>query len=402
MSSDRIHYLLQQLLHHQCTPDEKEELALWIDTLPGGEAWKTQLAAVWKDYQPDSHMNAASADHILQEIIKQDRSVPVPAGRPVRMFFNKWRIAATVALFGCISVVAYMHGRPQKGETAATGSVSGKPGDIVPGGNKAVLTLWNGAKVYLNQVPVGARVAPVMPQAVKVAGGLLSFAQAPAAKTPAGGMNTVFTPRGGQYQVILPDGSKVWLNAESSITFPSAFGAASRKVSVSGEAYFEIAADAAKPFTVSILSPEGRRLGTVRVLGTHFNINAYADESTIKTTLLEGAVSVSGTADTRVLAAGQQAQFSESGPVRLIPDADLREAVAWKDGLFDFEGSDIQNVMRRIARWYDVQVIYRNTTSAHFMGTISRNVNLSEVLKMLEMTGEVHFEVTGKTVTVLP
>lgn len=408
MSNDRLQYLLEQLLHHACTEEEKEELALWVDTLGDDQVWKSRLRDIWKDYRPDRQMDDSTADTILAEIIGQVPGVREQEVPPVyrKRRFRSWQAAAAVALLAALSLIGYIYVKPQSSPAVVSSGDTGKAHDIAPGGNKAVLTLWNGTRIYLNKVHVGAQVVPGTSQAVKLGNGLLAF------NRPAGHagsrvrFNTVSTPRGGQYQIILPDGSRVWLNAESSLKFPSAFTGGSRKVTVTGEAYFEVAPHAGQPFSVSILSAEGHDEGTIRVLGTRFNVNAYSDDSAVTATLLEGAIRVTdadqGEGEGRVLAPGEQAVLIAGRPVRVLRDVNVGEAVAWKNGLFDFEGNDIQSVMRQLARWYDVAVVYRNTTSAHFMGTISRNVNISEVLKMLEMTGEVHFDVTEKTITVLP
>jgi ferric-dicitrate binding protein FerR (iron transport regulator) len=353
-------------------------------------------------------MDASTADTILAEIIGQVPGVREQEAQPLyrKRRLRGWQIAASTALLAGMSLIWYIYMKPLNSPAVVSNAGTGKAHDIAPGGNKAVLTLWNGTRIYLNKVHVGAQVVPGTPQAVKLGNGLLAF------NRPAGHagspvrFNTVSTPRGGQYQIILPDGSRVWLNAESSLKFPSAFSGPSRKVTVTGEAYFEVASHAGQPFSVSILSAEGHDEGTIRVLGTRFNVNAYSDDSAVRATLLEGAIRITdaeqGEAEDRVLAPGEQAVFTAGKPLRVLRDVNVGEAVAWKNGLFDFEGNDIQSVMRQLARWYDVTVVYHNTTSAHFMGTISRYVNISEVLTILEMTGEVHFDVTEMTIAVLP
>jgi ferric-dicitrate binding protein FerR (iron transport regulator) len=209
-------------------------------------------------------------------------------------------------------------------------------------------------------------------------------------------MNTMQTPRGGQYGVILPDGSKVWLNAASSLTYPTAFTGVDRSVQLKGEAYFEVADNKDKPFIVMVGNMQ------VNVLGTHFNVMAYEDENAIKTTLLEGAVKVTNGGAAHLLKPGQEGRLDRSSDAFKLLEVDANEAIAWKNGVFQFGGASIETVMREIVRWYDVDVEYQGRTNEHFRGAISRSVNASEVFKMLELTGAVHFTIDKKKIIVKP
>jgi transmembrane sensor len=219
--------------------------------------------------------------------------------------------------------------------------------------------------------------------------------------------NTIAVPRGGRYQLLLPDGSHVWLNAASTLRYPSAFTGAQRRVELDGEAYFEVSSlpaspggggekTARMPFIVQVNGTE------VEVLGTHFNIMAYKDEASINTTLLEGAVRVSKDDHHQLLKPGQQAQLHPSGAITLVKKADTEKAVAWKNGAFKFDGSDIGTIMRQAARWYDIDVEYKGKVNEEFYGTIGQEMNLSQILSVLEKTGLVHFTIEGRKVTVLP
>jgi ferric-dicitrate binding protein FerR (iron transport regulator) len=211
--------------------------------------------------------------------------------------------------------------------------------------------------------------------------------------------NAITTPKGRQYQLTLADGSKVWLNAASSIRYPTAFPGNERVVEITGEAYFEITPDRIKPFRVFVKGME------VQVLGTHFNINSYDDEATIKTTLLEGSVKVKMNNNTRLLLPGQQAQISSNagdGDIKVVKDIDLAVVMAWKNGYFSFDKTDLGAVMRQISRWYIVDIIYTGKIpDRKFGGEISRNNNLSEVLKILEES-KVKFRIEGAKIFVLP
>jgi ferric-dicitrate binding protein FerR (iron transport regulator) len=206
--------------------------------------------------------------------------------------------------------------------------------------------------------------------------------------------NTLSTPRGGQYQLVLPDGSKVWLNASSSIHFPTAFAGHERNVELTGEAYFEIAKNKQKPFHVNVNGMQ------VEVLGTHFNVNAYGDEGAIKTSLLEGSVKIKKGNISGLLKPGQQGVLKKNSTDLEIKNADMNEAIAWKNGLFEFDGADIKSIMREIGRWYDVDVVYAGKVpDRRFEGKISRDAQLSDVLKILALSN-VKFSVEGKKIIV--
>jgi ferric-dicitrate binding protein FerR (iron transport regulator) len=209
--------------------------------------------------------------------------------------------------------------------------------------------------------------------------------------------NTVTTPRGGQYQLLLSDGSKVWLNSASSIRFPVSFTGNIRRIEVTGEAYFEVAKDPFIPFKVDV---DGKN--EVEVLGTHFNINSYADEGSIKTTLLEGSVKVTSlkTGESKLITPGQQAQLNTNGQIA-INKADLDKVMAWKNGYFNFDGADTRMVMQLISRWYDVDVVYEgDIPQKEFGGDMEKNLNLSQVLKSLEKN-DLHCRLEGKKLIVM-
>jgi ferric-dicitrate binding protein FerR (iron transport regulator) len=192
----------------------------------------------------------------------------------------------------------------------------------------------------------------------------------------------------------LADGTKVWLNAASSLQYPATFSGKTRKVMLTGEGYFEVAKNTAMPFHVQVNTMD------VEVLGTHFNINSYANESAIRTTLLEGSVKVEEGRQVRTLQPGQQAAVVTNDEMKVLDHADLEEAVAWKDGMFQFKGADIETVLRQAERWYDVQFDYKGGIAVRFSGQISRSANAEQLLKILELTGRVKFEIHGKTIVV--
>ena len=230
---------------------------------------------------------------------------------------------------------------------------------------------------------------------VKKLGGLLEY-KAPASfiRDTVISYNTVSTPRGGQYQIVLSDGSKVWLNAASSIRFPTAFSGSLREVELTGEAYFEVAKNKEKPFQVKVRDMK------IAVLGTHFNVKAYEDEAETKTSLLEGSVKIIQGKEAGLLKPGQQAVINFKDDKVKIATADMVEVIAWKNGLFRFEGANIETIMREIGRWYDVEIVYAGKVPMRrFEGKINRNAGLSEVLRILELSN-VKFSIAGKKIIV--
>lgn len=261
--------------------------------------------------------------------------------------------------------------------------------DVNPGGNKAVLTLADGSKIMLDDAKNGVLVNQGNIKVSKINGEVVYISSATAKTEQKIAYNTLETPSGGQFKLVLPDGSQVWLNAKSSIRYPTVFLGNERKVEITGEAYFEIEKDKLKPFRVVANNQ------LTEVLGTHFNINAYADESTINTTLLEGSVKVSALKGNNMafLKPGQQSRFLNSAEFKVLSDVDLDEAVAWKNGFFEFNGADFNAIMRQLSRWYDVDVAIPNFPQKEFDGVISRKVPLSKVLRMLELTSKLEFKI---------
>ena len=270
--------------------------------------------------------------------------------------------------------------------------------DIAPGKNTATLTLANGKKIKLNDAVNGelAREAGVI--ITKTEDGALVYEILSNSEETIK-MNTLSTAMGESYQLRLPDGSMVWLNAATTLKYPTNFSKLeNRKVTLTGEAYFEVFKDKKRPFVVATDKQE------VQVLGTHFNVNSYADESSVKTTLLEGIVRVSllnARAGGVLLKPNEQAV--NTGAVIDVTQVEAADAIAWKNGEFLFDEEPLESIMRKIARWYNVEVVYKDIRkSKRFGGTVSKFGNVSDVLKMLELTGEVHFKIEGRVITVMP
>jgi len=284
--------------------------------------------------------------------------------------------------------------------------VKTKPQDLPPGRDAATLTLADGKTIILDSAN-GAITQQGGATVINLKG-QVSYANKPGKSNPAAVVyNTVNTARGNQYQLILADGSRVWLNSASSLRFPTSFTGNRREVELDGEGYFEVAKDASKPFHVKTRSQD------IEVLGTHFNVNAYNDEEAIKTTLLEGKVRVasgewqvaSGKSSNQeiMLKPGEQAVFTPHSPLAINHSPDLDQVMAWTTGQFVFRDQRIENIMKQLSRWYDVEINYSGKpVQEGFNATIPRNVPVSKVLRLLELTTLVHFKIEGKKITVLP
>ena len=267
--------------------------------------------------------------------------------------------------------------------------------EIRPGTTKATLTLSNGKKILLNNTTQGLLAKEDKVSIRSAAQGALIYS----ALEKTGGRiysHILETPKGGQYQVDLSDGTKVWLNASSTLTYPSVFKNKERYVELTGEAYFEVAKDKNKPFKVK----SGRQV--IEVLGTHFNVFAYPDDKKIQTVLLEGSIKISKGNKTRLIRPGQLASTVDSSDVISTATADLEKSMAWKNNEFIFNGENLESIMKSISRWYNIEIVYRgNSGKTKYWGAVSRNQNLSAVLKMLQSTGKVSFSVEGRRVTVM-
>lgn len=312
------------------------------------------------------------------------------APAPRRIMHVRWWAAASVTLL-LLAGGLYVGSRKQAAPVPAVVKKEGAvKRDVLPGSDKAVLTLADGSTVTLDST--GKQVLRQGNTAIRQLNGQLQYESGDAGKEIS--YNTLTTPRGGQYQLLLPDGTGVWLNAGSSLRYPVAFRGKERKVILTGEAYFEVAHNDQQPFRIQV----GDQL--VEDLGTHFNINAYADEPEMKTTLLEGSVKVGNV----VLKPGEQALVNKQGDISVKKGINTADAIAWKSGFFVFKDANLKTVMREIARWYDVTVIYQPdvNNSQQFSGRIDRSLTLSQVLNGLALTKARFSMKKNRTVVILP
>ena len=322
----------------------------------------------------------------------QTKINPLPTKR---IYFKFWYAAAAIILIG--SLALYFAPELNYGEKPLEPVAKTEVREITPGGNKAVLTLADGSQVALDNKGRSKVIQQSGAIISNTEEGLLVYNSAKTSNDVLT-FNTISIPRGGKYDVILSDGTKVWLNASSTLRFPTSFSGNERKVFVTGEAYFEVAKNASMPFKVEANGT------TIRVLGTHFNVMAYEDEAATRTTLLEGSVEIVNKSIKTILKPGNQASVDRATGVISVSRVNTAQSVAWKDGKFVFDDDGIETIMRKLSRWYDVDVAYNtgNLSEKVFTGTVSRYENIAEVLRMLELTGTIHFKVTGRRITVMP
>ncbi|RFM27833.1 FecR family protein [Deminuibacter soli] len=322
--------------------------------------------------------------------------------KSIRGFSWLWVAAALLAVLVGGPAVYKMYIR-KPADTVA--SVKPAPvSDFAPGSNKAWLTLGNGSKILLDTAKNGAIATDGSSQVIKQRDGQLAYQQG-----NAGGANTFNTlevPKGGQYKLTLPDGTQVWLNSASSLRYPTQFGNDNREVTLTGEAYFEVAhvtaAGKRVPFHVKITGANGLPQDEVEVLGTHFNIKAYAEEGLVKTSLLEGSVKVNHQGITKVITPGEQAVVSAGKKDIRVSEEDMSEVTAWKQGMFAFNETPIQEIMAQVGRWYNVEVEFQAPVSLDFTGTLNRDLPVSRLLHLLDLTGKVKFTLVEGKVIVTP
>jgi ferric-dicitrate binding protein FerR (iron transport regulator) len=379
-----------------------------IENVPLREAGYEKLEAAIQAYEATPQPGAAPAAPAAPVI-------PIDPHRAPRHSVRRTAVAAaTLLLLATGTFVLYIRHQHRRDVSLArtiTPSVS-PVAPLAPGGNKAILQLGNGSTIILDSAHNGLLARQGGARVIKLDSGELSYQGGAQAGGPKGShadvsaaplYNTITTPRGGQYQLVLPDGTRVWLNAASSLRFPTAFTGSDRTVSMTGEAYFEVASDKVRPFHVQVNQM------TVDVLGTHFNVMAYSDEKAVKTTLLEGSVKVEEGSLERLLSPGQQASLSNPVPVGstaprklAVQSVDVQQVVAWKNGFFELDNMDLGTIMRQISRWYDVDINYQTMdTTTRFGGGISRKLNLPDVLRLLEVNG-VRFKLENRILTITP
>lgn len=373
MKHDALKKLAEKILQGKASPEEISLYNQWFESFQNADDITLE----------DPELKKARLMSRIQESLSHKKVVPVRKIISVA--------AAVLILFGAGSYYLfnnYHHKIPaaQKNGIAIS--------DIAPGGNHATLTLANGKTILLDQTGNGNIASQAGSNIIKQQNGLIAYQNNTTISGITPALNQLSTPRGGQYRLALSDGTKVWLNAASSIRFPSSFTGKERVVEISGEAYFEVVHDAVHPFKVIT------RGQTVEDLGTRFDINAYEDNPAVVTTLAEGKISIRMTGKPVLLKPGQQAIVHPEAENIQVQPADIALSLAWKNGYFQFDHADLHTVLRELARWYDVKVAYgSNPSGFEFSGKIHRNIDLSEALEILKYTG-VHFTIQDRTIIV--
>lgn len=384
MDIERLTYLINGYRADQLSIVELRELCELVAEDAGGRQTVPILQSMLEQQAPGT-IDRDRSEVLLRKVLASDKPALDSTRRVVAM--RRWITAASIVL----AVGGLILWRGDGSRLTAPKATTMVKTDVQPGGNKAILTLAGGKKLVLDSLHSGLVAQQGGTQVIKLADGQVAYRRA---DTSIVQYNTLMTPRGGQYRLELSDGTLVWLNASSSITYPTVFKSNQRQVTVTGEAYLEVSHRAAQPFIVKAGKEE------VEVLGTSFNINAYPDETAIRTTLIEGAVRIIRDKESLLLKPGEQSQESLESPITLIKDANVEAVMAWRNGLFNFDGADLKTVLRQLSRWYDVDVVYEGEPVARkFMGEMSRDLTLSQVLQGF---GEMHlkFKIEGKTLIV--
>lgn len=380
--STRLRYLYERYINDSGTPEEMLEFWKLVNEYGEDNLLQESVFRLYEETRPDPN-HAIDWTRSMERIMNQPSTVIPLEKKPVRTGLRKYAFlpyaAAVLLLIGLGTFIWYLPGRDTQEPVAGKNIMPVLP-DVLPGSDRAMLTLSDGRRVALNDSN-----ETLSDGAVKInkINGALAYD-----KSDVVAYNTMTTPRGGQYKLVLADGTKVWLNAASSITYPTSFLSDHREVSISGEVYFEVAKDKTRPFRVSITGGE-----VIEVLGTQFNVNAYEDEPSMKTSLLEGSVRI-----------GQQllkpGEMYSAGKV--APD-NVEQAISWKNGVFNFQDKSLQEVMRQLSRWYDITVVYeKQAPPIEFFGKMGRNLNLSQVLSVLEGAGVSFRLEEGKRLIVMP
>jgi transmembrane sensor len=415
--------VLKYVRDRSLSPDEAARLRQWLD---GSDDRLALVERMRTD--PDwvraelLRMQEVNTEAIWSKV--ETRIKPIPSIPPILQTRRRrwiYTVAASIITIVCASGAWLWYSRSHQTPPVAAVAPVAAAADVKPGGNKAVLTLADGRRIDLDTTANGVLADQGTSKVAKLADGQLAYdkekttGEKPLALALA--YNSLSTPRAGQFTLRLPDGSRVWLNNASVLRYPVAFTGPDRTVELAGEAYFEIAKDPGHPFRVIVhkgaaaadlsnLSSSAQPVtgdgSSIEVLGTSFNVMAYSDEPAERTTLIDGSVRVSENSQSALLKADEQSALDAQGKLRVIPDVNVQEVIAWKNGYFHFDHASLQTTMRQLARWYDIDVVYQGQIpDQEFVGRIQRNLLLSDVLKGLE-NEHVHFKLDGRKLIVAP
>jgi transmembrane sensor len=394
MSDQRLKYLFELYTNGECTVLEERELFALALASKNEIEVEGLLDEYWERQKIEFLMPEENAllmaEKILQTQMEEDRKVR-------KLNWKKIAIAASVLLLvGLGNYFSFFNNKKQASIQLASEEERFKDG-LKPGSDGAILRITNGQSINLDTAADGTLVMQSNTLVRKLNNELVYQPENGAKNKKDVVINTLETKRGNKYKLTLADGTNVWLDAASSITFPSMFIGDERKVSITGQVYFEVKEDKAHPFMVDVAGK-----GTIEVLGTKFNVNAYDNDGIIKTTLLGGSVKMrsTGTQETAILKPGEQSQLSNNS-LSVVGGVNLNEVMAWKNGFFVFNDADITTIMRQVERWYDVDVVFEYKTKQVFVAEVPRDVNAADFFRILEATGWIHFRIEGKKVVVM-
>lgn len=388
---EKIESLFRKYSENECTQEEVKQLLSYFES---GEN-ESLLKHLIEKYL-ETGGAGANNDNLLNNVFRKltaeidthDSAAVNDVESPPSRRSNWYKVSAAAAvlfLFSSVGYLAFNNKDSSQKKTHDTAVVGNRVTDIQPGTDNAFLTLDDGSTINLDKVNDGELVQ-LGNIVVSKSRGKITYRRvegSPEAEKIV--YSTVTTLRGNEYHLILEDGTGIWLNAESSVRFPVAFSGNERRVAITGEAYFEVAKMPSKPFLVDVQSAAGN--GRIEVMGTHFNVSAYPDDAEVKTTLLEGSVKIMKSNKTKTLSPGEQARYSAED-MSVAKNVDVSEVMAWKEGLFIFNNTDIKAILKEVARWYDIEVLFEGDITAEgFTGKISKSLPLSKFLKVLEMNG---------------
>ena len=399
---DHIIELLNKHLQDNITPAEQLELMQYVKSGEYDSIIMQSISDHWRNNNGTIIFPEDKKPVILNKILFAEQQTTELLERTAAAKRRRWSMAA-VAVLAVLTVAGarFLYLRQNASKVPPSGIAATVKKEVPPGRTGAILTLSDGSTIVLDSAKTGDVAQQSGARAVKNANGSLAYQATGNAQAGEVSWNTINTPRGAQYELVLPDGTHVWLNSASTLKYPVVFNKGTdRKVILSGEAYFEVAASAQQPFKVAVRTHNSDD-GEVKVLGTRFNIMAYEDEAAVRTTLLEGSVIVSRANSSRKLTPGQQAIFPQgtTGSIR-VEDTDTEIAIAWKKGFFRFDQCSVPAIMRQISRWYDVDISFDGASpDIIFGGGIDRNLPLSGILGALEKYG-IRFETDGKKIRV--
>lgn len=382
---DELRSLFDKYLRRQCSEEELRQLMSYAEEDGLRPVWE-ELLLQTEAPVVDETLYQPQLDEVYARLILANK--PQPA---IRRYW--WAAAAAVLLL--IAAGTFFWPRNITIAPQTTQQQQQQQPDVQPGTNKASLTLADGSVITLDST--GRQTIQQGASSVSQRGGQLVYNVNGESTTLS--YNTLRTPRGGEFRITLPDGTNVWLNAASSLRYPTAFTGKERVVEITGEAYFEVAKNAAMPFRVKV----GEK-AAIEVLGTSFNVNAYDDEPTIKTTLVQGAVNVRSSGRQMLMAPGQQVELTAQGNLRTVTDASVAQATAWKEGFFSFQKADLLSVLRPLARWYDLEITFEgnNIGFGEYTGDIDKSLTLDQVLKGLAKN-RLHYKIeNGRKLIILP